>query len=437
MEQGLLQNVQYLERTFARLRQLESSGEGRVALLHFGASHTAVLTFAERLRARLAGRFGDLGPGYVPAATMRPVFAAGELPVPQTERGQVTLQATGPWERETALKAKPHEAWSLAGSRLWGEDGAQLVVDFCPRCATQAAVSGPDAEPDAGDAAEQEAAADAAAAPDAATDAGDAAETDAAAGPAARAARPGRVDVFFLAAPGMPSLTLTLGAQQRTVSGARVRASAVQVESFEVEGAPPPLQVAVAGRGRVALLGVVYERKGSGLVYDVLGLSGSSAYVAERYEKAAFTRQLAARQPTLLVFFYGTNESVMANVTGENYRRRYLSHLRTARSGPQRPDCLLISNTDREVPDGEGWKGAPNADLIERTIARVAKEAGCAYWSSRQAMGGAGGMRRWLEHEPPHALADRAHLTETGYQALADALAHDLLNAFDAWKAAR
>ena len=68
----------------------------------------------------------------------------------------------------------------------------------------------------------------------------------------------------------------------------------------------------------------------------------------------------------------------------------------------------------------------------QKWLPLVAKDAGCAYWSPRAAMGGEGAMLRWRRSQLGHA--DGVHLTPEGYSKLADAFVTDLMGAYDTWK---
>ncbi len=240
---------------------------------------------------------------------------------------------------------------------------------------------------------------------------------------------PGQLQLYYLDGTASARMKLVIdGVEHRlpAFGGTRV----ARIARYPLKARPRRVEVhsPVAG---ATVYGLAYERTGAGVVYDVAGLSGSSVYVTDRYQVAAFSTQLRARKPALFLLFYGTNESVMSKVTARDYRARYRSLLQKLRRAAPDAECLLISNTDREVPTDEGtWVGAPNATVVEETIQQVAADERCAFWSARAAMGGAGGMRAWLEKEPPLALADRTHLSELGYRELAASLVEDLLGAY-------
>jgi hypothetical protein len=65
---------------------------------------------------------------------------------------------------------------------------------------------------------------------------------------------------------------------------------------------------------------------------------------------------------------------------------------------------------------------------------RVAAAAGCGYYSQLDAMGGVGSIAGWAMEDPPRAMLDRTHLSRQGYAELGDTIAHDLVQAYEAYR---
>jgi lysophospholipase L1-like esterase len=371
---GLLEGEAHLHRTFDRLKSLELGQQERVGVAQLGASHTAGLFFSDEITHRLTTRFGGLGAGYVPFAPMRPHFAGSAS---ASERSRVELTHEGDWKMSNALQVSRRQIWGLTSARAEAAPSARVRIDF---------------------------------------------HTDNVAA--------GALQLFYLDS-GAPT-RVELSAQERThvlPMSARGSPGRVRVETLRFDSLPPTLELSVSGRP-ATLLGIAQERDGPGVIYDVLGLPGASVFLAQRHDKPAFIAQLRARQPSLFVLFYGTNESVMSYWTDADFRAHYHRLLATLRRAMPRAECLLISNTDRQIESAGTWVEAPHAERVEQSIRTVAARAGCAFWSARGAMGGRGGMESWATREPKLALADRVHLTELGYRTLAAALVEDLFAAY-------
>jgi hypothetical protein len=68
--------------------------------------------------------------------------------------------------------------------------------------------------------------------------------------------------------------------------------------------------------------------------------------------------------------------------------------------------------------------------------ARAATNAGCAFWSSWAAMGGAGSALTWA-HTRGMGTGDLVHLSPLGLERIGNLLSDALLNDYDAWSAGR
>lgn len=175
----------------------------------------------------------------------------------------------------------------------------------------------------------------------------------------------------------------------------------------------------------------------------------------------------------LVMVEFGTNEGNYSNFDAETYASELRKSLAGLRRVHPAAACVLIGPTDRgvHVPKvkvatrtvkkckGKGKKRkcrtvvqkvkackgrkcktrpVPRArvDLlryarIHATISRVQAEVGqefqCHAWSWQEAMGGPGGIYRWLYQKPALAQRDLIHLTGTGYRVSAQKFAQKLL----------
>jgi hypothetical protein len=124
---------------------------------------------------------------------------------------------------------------------------------------------------------------------------------------------------------------------------------------------------------------------------------------------------------------------------------------RVARAVPT-ASCLLIGPPDRaekhrvvSPPPATGkratvetvWTSCPRVSDIAVMERKVAEAAGCAYFSELEVMGGPGSMAAWAVENPPRAMLDRTHLTRQGYQELGEALASEIIKAYEATRSAR
>jgi lysophospholipase L1-like esterase len=380
---GLLGGGTALKGTFARLRALEEKKETeRLGIVQLGASHTASHSFTDAVRGVFSKKFGDGGRGFI---------AAGK-PSQRLEAARVSRALTGEWQVLDAKQpeAQPGEAWGLTGIRAVGAPGASLSIQFCEGC------------------------------------------------PASKTPR-GQLSLYWLDSPGAGKLEVKVDGE--AVPGEEppsepVTAPTVRIRAFPVTGPAHSIEVTNAGGGPITVLGAALDFEQPGVTFDSAGLPGSTAFTLSRHDPAALEKQLTARKPQLLVFWYGTNEAGLPDLDPEAWRQEYaalLSRLRASTGA----ECLLIGPTDRLVKDANGrWTEAAALGRVLSTLPAVAREAGCAYWSARAAMGGERSMMRWQRAEPALGHADGTHLTQPGYERLAASFMKDLLSAYEAYKAA-
>ncbi len=367
-----------LVKTFERLGRREAGQALRVGITQLGASHTASHYFTDAVREVLAKRFGDAGRGFI---------AAGK-PSPRLESARVARELKGEWTMEDALEAAPGGLWGLTGIRAVGSPGAKLRIQFCKGC------------------------------PDAQTPSG-------------------RLDLYTLDVPGASAPDILVDGQTVPPDAPLpepLAAPTVRIRSFPVSGPAHTVQVSAPADSSVTVLGASLELDTPGVVLDALGLPGATAFTLRDMDAAAVDAQLTSRRPDLLVFWYGTNEANIPDLDGAALRRDYgalISRLRKATGA----ECLLLGPTDRLAQDANGqWKEAPALASVLGTLPQVAKDAGCAYWSPRAAMGGERAMLRWQRAQPVLGHPDGVHLTPEGYARLAGAFARDLLAAYEVHK---
>ncbi|MDR0966222.1 MAG: GDSL-type esterase/lipase family protein [Myxococcales bacterium] len=368
-----------LTRFFDKLSELDAGiRRSPVNVAQIGASHTAAHFFTDAARARLSKKFGGAGRGFVAAgASSKRLRNAG-----------VERERIGTWEILDARERPAGEPWGLTGIRAMGQPGARHVWRF-----------GLDDIP---------------------------------------SKDKGTLCLYFLDRPGVtghievkidgaPPLELPLGT---------VEAMTARAERWEVDGPKHTLEITLHGNDDtpLSIFGAALDLDKPGIRWDALGLPGSTAILADGYDKDVYSAQLATRQADLLVLFYGTNEAALPDLDGEALRQRYGSLLDTLRAASPDADCLILGPTDRLDPKQGAFALAPSMDLANQTIREIAREKGCAFWSTRRAMGGTRAMLRWQETTPPLGHADGVHLTPKGYQVLSNALTDALL---DEWQAHR
>jgi lysophospholipase L1-like esterase len=186
--------------------------------------------------------------------------------------------------------------------------------------------------------------------------------------------------------------------------------------------------------GEARLYGVAQERKGPGVVYDALGLVGARADRLLDADPAHMARQIAHRNPDLLVLAFGGNEAGNEWLDPARYAASLRKVIHLMRAGKPEMSCLLFAPLDQAERTPRGriitLSLLPAIVLTQR---EVAVSEGCAFFDTWTAMGGEGAMERWYEARPRLVSSDLRHATPAGYAILGNAYYKALLEGFANW----
>ncbi|MFT5681287.1 MAG: hypothetical protein ACI8RZ_002193 [Myxococcota bacterium] len=360
---------------FLALSRVEDDLPGEIArTLVWGDSTIASDRVIEDVRSRMQARFGDGGPGFL-AVQVDPYWSM---------RADITRWVKGEWTNATIVSGGAGSRYGLAGvaSTAVGETSSALG-------------SHPDA-----------------------------------------AAPLRRAQVFYQTQPGGGSFSASFrgdGMGAATASGG-VSDGYRELHSSGTQR----LYIKTTGDGPVTFYGAALETAGPGVTWETFGIAGASIASMKTQRKSHFSRQVAARDPALVVYWTGGNEVAYPSVQkgdGETYRRIYGQVVDMIRAGAPDAACLLIGPLDQATRKRGQIVSKTGVDRLIRFQKMVAAEQGCAYWDARAAMGGEGAFARWLRVKPRLASPDLMHITRPGGQLLGDVLADLLLDAYDRWRA--
>jgi hypothetical protein len=243
-----------------------------------------------------------------------------------------------------------------------------------------------------------------------------------------------RFDVYYLEQPGGGDVEVSVrghGAPERFSTRGDTKVS--RVHSVHVDDGEAKLTVRAAGGGRVRLFGVALERDQPGVVYDALGAHAAMALYWQQQDRAHWKEQMALRDPALVVFQYGTNESDLWRLDRDGYERALSDLVDELRDVSGGASVLVVAPLDRaEDKDGKLVTKRVILDLVS-IQRRVALAHGAAFWSTFDAMGGEGSMARWVRARPQLAGGDLTHPTPLGAEVLGDMLSDALIGAYDRW----
>jgi hypothetical protein len=170
-------------------------------------------------------------------------------------------------------------------------------------------------------------------------------------------------------------------------------------------------------RGTSRLFGVVLEREQPGVVLDALGVQGARIRFMDKQDDQHWADQLRLRSPNLLVYEFGANESTDGFLYSMvDYHRTMREVLEQGKRALPRSSCLVIGTMDRAAKVGDeivSLRVMP--DLLENQK-KAALEAGCAFFDTWTAMGGAHSMPRWVRKGL--GQADLTHPTAVGAEVI-------------------
>jgi len=207
--------------------------------------------------------------------------------------------------------------------------------------------------------------------------------------------------------------------------------SGVLMQEVSVPDGPHQFRVSVR-KGRVSFYGIALERDAPGVIYDSLGLVGAIGKRLLKWGDEHIKRAFELRTPDLLVLHFGGNESAYSNMTATRYEKDLRAMVDRMKASSPQSSCLLFSPLDQ----GERVRGRVRTVPILLDIVdiqrRVAKEKGCGFWSTFDAMGGEGSMGRWRKSKL--ASGDLRHATRAGYQVIGNLAYQAFLKSFsDYW----
>lgn len=337
-----------------------------VRVVWLGDSHTAADFWPHALRRPLQERFGNGGPGFV------------QLGVEPYRHALLKVGREGTWRREPASPAGSMKqldgVFGLSGLRAVPESAdARASVELTGKASEGAT----------------------------------------------------RWSLWYRAKPADRVRLAIRGSTQADSATAKSGKALGSLRVHTIESASPAtLDVGVSG-GAPELFGVIVESVKPGVVVDTLGINGARAATPLAWNQVEWAAALGAREPSLVVIAYGTNEAA-STLAASRYDKTLDELVARVRGAAPDADCLLVGPPDMVSGDG---KSAPRVVEFDQVAERTAARLGCGYFSAWSAMGGDGSMARWMKEKPPLAAPDGIHLAPGGYERLGKALAERVLGA--------
>jgi lysophospholipase L1-like esterase len=347
-----------LDRFFAALSRTQKKEPGAVSrLLFFGDSVVASDFGTGTLRRLLQGRFGDAGHGFVLVANAWPQYFHNDV-YRLADRGFKMSRVVGPRVSDGL--------YGLGGVSFVGLQGLRSRVGTAKSGTFGRAVS--------------------------------------------------KFEVAYLTTPGGGVLQVSVDGAPRDpidTDGPEKRSG---FTTIPVPDGEHELELKTT-RAPVRLFGVVLERDTPGVVLDAIGLVGARLRAIDESDDAHLAEALRWRAPNLVVYQFGANESAdgYAYPMPEYHRTMRAVIVQVERAVPN-AGCLVIGAMDRARKEGDKLVTVPILPTMVAEQRAVAAEAGCAFYSAFDAMGGKGSMAKWVRKG--FGAGDYTHPTSWGAEQL-------------------
>lgn len=199
-------------------------------------------------------------------------------------------------------------------------------------------------------------------------------------------------------------------------------------------------RVRAIGGGPVRAYGVVLENDGPGVVWDGMALIGGSTRGLRTQDPEHIKSQIRRRDLDLLVFLFGGNDMERNYVDLKDSMQPYYDEfgdvLKNFRAGKPGVACLIMSVTDHgQRAADESIVSRPFAKVLSTAQREVARQQGCGFFDTYEAMGGRGSVARWYRARPRLISPDFGHPTPFGHEAIASLLTDALLHGYEEYRA--
>jgi hypothetical protein len=159
----------------------------------------------------------------------------------------------------------------------------------------------------------------------------------------------------------------------------------------------------------------------------------------QKIDPQIFTEQMRLLESDLLVYIFGavSDQEDDWHLTSPSeqwlleYQETYGEGL--AMRGPDGPNCLVLSMITKSHMEGDRVSVYPSVLPMVEAQRAAARQQGCAFWNTFEAIGGAQGAQAWYDHQPRWLWHDLRHPTWLGFQELGTMLYTAVIHAFRDW----
>ncbi len=205
-----------------------------------------------------------------------------------------------------------------------------------------------------------------------------------------------RFELAYVAEPSGGSMRVRIDDQAAGELSTKTDEKQFKTAEWRVPEGPHELEL-LTTHGTSRLFGVVLERDVPGVVLDAIGIQGARLRFLDQQDDAHYASQLRWRNPDLVIYEFGANESADGLAYSlDDFHSTMKNVLLQQRSAVSEASCLVIGAMDRAVRNGDSLTSSTFIPLLVKEQRAVAKDVGCAFFDTYQAMGGPGAMPKWV-----------------------------------------
>ncbi len=206
-----------------------------------------------------------------------------------------------------------------------------------------------------------------------------------------------RFGISYLASPEGGTFQVSVDGAVDGLIDTHAASKEARVHTLNVPDGPHEFEV-LTKSGTSRLFGFILERDVPGVVLDAIGVQGARVRFLDKQDDAHWAAQLKSRDPALLIYQFGANESADGLMYPmADYHRTMKEVLEQGQRAVPHASCLVIGVMDRASKKGDEIR---SLSIIPHLLAEqraVAAEVGCAFFDTYRAMGGAGSMPNWVK----------------------------------------
>jgi lysophospholipase L1-like esterase len=237
--------------------------------------------------------------------------------------------------------------------------------------------------------------------------------------------RVSRFELAYVESPEGGSASIRIDGKPVTILDTRGETKRFRTAVFDVPDGEHEFELQTL-KGTSRFFGLIMERNVPGVVLDALGIQGARIRFLDKQDDEHFKEQLKWRDPALVVYQFGANESADGYAYSmEDYYTTMRAVIEQQRRALPNASCLIVGAMDRASRTGDELKSLSIIPLIVREQRKVAQDLGCAFFDTFTAMGGNGSMPRWVRRGL--GQADLTHPTAVGAEILGNWLYRALM----------